>query len=73
MRQQLRGWQADGIARALHAVAEADAQVKGEATSAAYALERAIRRDRGRPRRLRASGGPRGEPGRHTREAERTS
>ena len=44
VRQQLRGWDHDGIARALHAVAEADAQVKGEATSAAYALERAIRR-----------------------------
>jgi len=44
VRQQLRGWDQDGIARALHAVAEADAQVKGEATSAAYALERAIRR-----------------------------
>ena len=44
VRQQLRGWHPDGIARALHAVAEADAQVKGEAASAAYALERAIRR-----------------------------
>ncbi len=44
VRQQLRGWHPNGIARALHAVAEADAQVKGEATSAAYALERAIRR-----------------------------
>jgi DNA polymerase-3 subunit delta len=44
VRQQLRGWQPRGIARALHAVAEADAQVKGEAASAAYALERAIRR-----------------------------
>ena len=44
VRQQLRGWAPGGIARALHAVAEADAQVKGEATSAAYALERAIRR-----------------------------
>jgi len=44
VRQQLRGWQPNGIARALHAVAEADAQVKGEATSAAYALERAVRR-----------------------------
>ena len=44
VRQQLRGWQPQGIARALQAVAEADAQVKGEATSAAYALERAIRR-----------------------------
>jgi DNA polymerase-3 subunit delta len=44
VRQQLRGWEQDGIARALHAVAEADAQVKGEAASAGYALERAIRR-----------------------------
>ncbi len=44
VRQQLRGWHPDGIVRALHAVAEADAQVKGEAASAAYALERAIRR-----------------------------
>jgi DNA polymerase-3 subunit delta len=44
VRQQLRGWQSQGIACALRAVAEADAQVKGEATSAAYALERAVRR-----------------------------
>ena len=44
VRQQLRGWQPHGIARALHAVAEADAQVKGEASSAGYALERAVRR-----------------------------
>jgi len=44
VRQQLRGWHPNGIARALHAVAEADSQVKGEATSAAYALERAVRR-----------------------------
>jgi DNA polymerase-3 subunit delta len=44
VRQQLRGWHPNGIARALHAVAEADAQVKGEATSSSYALERAIRR-----------------------------
>ena len=44
VRQQLRGWPPDGVARALHAVAEADAQVKGETTSADYALERAIRR-----------------------------
>ena len=44
VRQQLRGWHPNGIARALHAVAEADAQVKGESTSPAYALERAVRR-----------------------------
>jgi DNA polymerase III subunit delta len=41
-RQQLRGWTADGIARAHAAVAEADVQVKGEGASAGYALERAI-------------------------------
>ncbi|HXZ66622.1 MAG TPA: DNA polymerase III subunit delta [Streptosporangiaceae bacterium] len=41
-RQQLRGWTAEGLARAHAAVAEADVQVKGEGTSAAYALERAI-------------------------------
>ncbi len=44
VRQQLRGWHPQGIAHALQAVAEADAQVKGEAVSAAYALERAVRR-----------------------------
>jgi DNA polymerase III subunit delta len=44
VRQQLRGWQPAGIATALQAVAEADAQVKGEGVSADYALERAIRR-----------------------------
>jgi DNA polymerase-3 subunit delta len=44
VRQQLRGWTPDGIAQALHAVAEADAQVKGETSSADYALERAVRR-----------------------------
>jgi DNA polymerase-3 subunit delta len=44
VRQQLRGWHPQGIARALQAVAEADAQVKGEAVSAAYALERTVRR-----------------------------
>ncbi|MBV9095502.1 MAG: DNA polymerase III subunit delta [Streptosporangiaceae bacterium] len=44
VRQQLRGWHPDGIAEALRAVAEADAQVKGEAASAGYALERAVRR-----------------------------
>ena len=41
-RQQLRGWTADGIARAHAAVAEADVQVKGEGASAGYALERVI-------------------------------
>ncbi len=41
-RQQVRGWTSAGLARAHAAVAEADAQVKGEAASAGYALERAI-------------------------------
>jgi DNA polymerase-3 subunit delta len=44
VKQQLRGWQPTGIAVALQAVAEADAQVKGEGVSAGYALERAVRR-----------------------------
>ncbi len=43
VRQQLRGWTADGIARALAAVAEADAQVKGEGANPGYALEVAVR------------------------------
>ncbi len=42
VRQQLRGWTSAGLASAHAAVAEADAQVKGEAASAGYALERAI-------------------------------
>ncbi|WP_222849815.1 DNA polymerase III subunit delta [Trebonia kvetii] len=43
IRQQLRGWHPDGVARALQAVAEADAQVKGGGVSPEYALERAVR------------------------------
>ncbi len=43
VRQQLRGWHPDGVASALQAVAEADAQVKGGGASPEYALERAIR------------------------------
>ncbi|MGH3278350.1 MAG: DNA polymerase III subunit delta [Trebonia sp.] len=43
VRQQLRGWHPDGVASALQAVAEADAQVKGGGVSPEYALERAIR------------------------------
>jgi DNA polymerase III subunit delta len=41
-RQQLRGWNSAGLAKAHAAVAEADVQVKGEGASAGYALERAI-------------------------------
>jgi DNA polymerase III subunit delta len=43
VRQQLRGWRPESVARALAAVAEADSQVKGEGTSPGYALEVAIR------------------------------
>ena len=43
VRRQLSGWTPDGVAAALQAVAQADAQVKGEGVSAGYALERAIR------------------------------
>jgi DNA polymerase-3 subunit delta len=43
VRQQLRGWTPDGVARALQIVAQADMDIKGEAASADYALERAVR------------------------------
>ena len=43
IRQQLRGWNSAGLARAHSAVAQADADVKGEGASAGYALERAVR------------------------------
>jgi DNA polymerase III subunit delta len=42
VRAQLRGWDGAGIARAVTAVAAADAAVKGAAVSAGYALERAL-------------------------------
>jgi DNA polymerase-3 subunit delta len=42
VRSQLRGWTPDGIGRALRAVAEADAAVKGGGDDPAYALERAV-------------------------------
>jgi DNA polymerase III delta subunit len=42
VRAQLRGWDAEGIARAMNAVAAADAAVKGGAVSAGYALEKAL-------------------------------
>src|SRR5690348_9498349 len=43
VRRQLRGWTPDGITRALTAVAEADARVKGEGANPGYALEVAVR------------------------------
>ncbi len=42
VREQLRGWTAEGVARAHAVVAQADAQVKGEGASPGYALERAV-------------------------------
>jgi DNA polymerase III subunit delta len=42
VRQQLRGWTPGAVACALRAVADADAEVKGGGTNAAYALERAV-------------------------------
>ncbi|MBA0049871.1 DNA polymerase III subunit delta [Streptomyces sp. AJS327] len=42
VRQQLRGWSADGVATALRAVAEADAAVKGGGDDPGYALECAV-------------------------------
>jgi DNA polymerase-3 subunit delta len=44
VRQQLRGWTADGVAQALQVVAETDAQVKGAGADPAYALESAVGR-----------------------------
>jgi DNA polymerase-3 subunit delta len=40
--RQARAWQPTGIAKAITAVAQADAEVKGAATDPAYALERAV-------------------------------
>ncbi|PZG42325.1 DNA polymerase III subunit delta [Spongiactinospora gelatinilytica] len=42
VRRQLGGWRADGIARAIQAVADADEQVKGGGADPAYALEHAV-------------------------------
>jgi DNA polymerase-3 subunit delta len=42
VRQQLRGWTAEGVARAHSVVADTDAQVKGEGASPGYALELAV-------------------------------
>jgi len=42
IRDQARGWDDAGLARAIGAVAQADADVKGAASDAAYALERMV-------------------------------
>ena len=41
-RRQGRGWHAEGLSRALRAVAEADAEVKGASADEHYAVERAL-------------------------------
>lgn len=42
LRGQARGWDADGIGRAIRTVAQADAAVKGAASDPAYALEKMV-------------------------------
>ncbi len=42
VRQQMRGWSADGVVIALRAVADADAGVKGGGDDPEYALEKAV-------------------------------
>lgn len=42
VRQQMRGWSADGVSTALRAVAAADEAVKGGGDDPEYALERAV-------------------------------
>ncbi|HVK28162.1 MAG TPA: DNA polymerase III subunit delta [Nocardioides sp.] len=42
LREQARGWSEAGLARAIRAVAQADADIKGAASDASYALERLV-------------------------------
>lgn len=42
LRDQARGWSESGLARAIRAVAQADADIKGAASDASYALERLV-------------------------------
>lgn len=42
LRAQLRGWTPEGLAAAIRVVAQADADIKGAADDAAYALEKAV-------------------------------
>jgi DNA polymerase III subunit delta len=42
LRDQARGWEEAGLVRAIQAVAQADADVKGAASDASYALERMV-------------------------------
>ena len=42
LREQSRGWSDGGLARAIRAVAQADADIKGAASDAHYTLERLV-------------------------------
>lgn len=42
LRDQARGWEPEGIGRAIRVVARADAEVKGAASDASYALEKMV-------------------------------
>ena len=42
LRRQSHGWDVDGVGRAIRSVARADADVKGQASDAAYALEKMV-------------------------------
>lgn len=42
LRDQSKGWEEPGVARAIQLVAEADAQIKGKAHDPAYALEKLV-------------------------------
>ena len=42
LREQSRGWSEAGLARAIRAVAQADADIKGAASDASYTLERLV-------------------------------
>ena len=50
IRDQARGWSDAGIARAIRAVARADADIKGAASDASYTLERLVLTDHRAPR-----------------------
>ena len=42
LRRQSHGWDDRGVGRAIRSVARADADIKGQASDAAYALERMV-------------------------------
>ncbi len=42
LRRQSHGWDEDGLGRAIRSVARADADIKGQASDAAYALEKMV-------------------------------